>query len=108
MSAITESARGEQCTLKLPGVCCYDPETTVWAHSNRYKDGKGLGRKAVDEAGAYACHLCHMVYDRQHSRPKGMSLLFVERRFTRAMELSRAILIRKGLLTTTSRKVLAC
>jgi hypothetical protein len=97
-SKITRSAQGEDCTLRIPRVCNYDTATTVWAHSNRAKDGKGLGLKANDEAGAYACYSCHCVYDRQHSRPKGMSLQEVEDKFTLAMEKSRQILRDKGLI----------
>jgi len=97
-SKITRSARGEQCTIRLPGICNYDPSTVVWAHSNRSADGKGIGYKASDEAGAYACYACHCVYDRQRPRPKGMTLEYVESKFTLAMEESKQILIGKGLL----------
>ena len=102
MSKITESARGEECTIRLPKVCNYNPETSVWCHSNRSKDGKGMGLKAKDENGAYGCSQCHAVYDRQHSRPKGMSLQEVEDRFTLAMEKSQQILKDKGLIDPKS------
>ena len=98
MSKITQSARNEECTIRLPEVCNYDSSTTVWAHSNRSEDGKGMGLKSNDERGDYACYNCHCVYDRQRPRPKGMTLEFVEDRFTEAMEKSRAILIDKGLI----------
>ncbi len=94
MSAITESANGRECLLLLPGVCRGGTETTVWAHSNSYKDGKGRSLKAHDHCGAYACYWCHAVYDRQMSRPKGLTFNVVEIAFTRAMKLSQAILIR--------------
>jgi len=97
MSKITQSARDEECTLRIPGVCNYDRSTTVWAHSNRGHDGKAMGQKAHDERGAYACYACHMVYDRQHKRPAGMTLVDVETYFTKGMELSRLILMDKGL-----------
>ena len=97
MSKITESAEGEECLLRLPLVCRGGTETTVWAHSNRAEDGKGAGLKANDRCGTYACYFCHMVYDRQYSRPAGLSLAFVETAFTRAMAAAQAILKRKGL-----------
>jgi hypothetical protein len=97
-SKIRQSASGEHCTLRLPGVCREEEGNVVWAHSNRGADGKGGGLKANDEAGAYACYWCHCVYDRQHPRPAGMTLEFVETEFSRAMRESRAILIRKGLV----------
>jgi hypothetical protein len=95
---IRQSARGETCTLRLPGVCRGGTQTVVWAHSNRSADGKGGGLKARDDAGAYACYWCHMVYDRQHHRPASMTLAFVETQFTRAMRESRRRLQAKGLL----------
>lgn len=97
MSKITESAAGQECLLRLPGVCNGDWTTTVWAHSNRYADGKGAGLKAADRNGTYACYACHMVYDRQFSRPASMSLAFVETAFTRAMAAAQVILKRSGL-----------
>lgn len=97
-TAITKSARSQECTMNLPGVCSYDTEKVVWAHSNRSADGKGAGLKAEDQHGAYACYECHAVYDRQASRPPGMSLEYVEDRFTEAMEKSREILRAKKLI----------
>lgn len=97
-SKIRQSARHETCTLRLPGICKVEPGNVVWAHSNRGADGKGAGTKADDSAGAYACYWCHCVYDRQHPRPAGMTLDFVETEFTRAMRESRTILVRKGLV----------
>jgi len=98
MSKITASARGESCTLNLSGVCNYDPDTVVWAHSNQGVHGKGLGLKAKDEYGAYACYPCHMTYDRQRNRPKDMPLSEVEEAFIMGMMKSRRILKDKGLI----------
>lgn len=101
---IRQSARDEDCTLMLTGVCNGDSTTSVWAHSNRGIDGKGLGIKARDENGAVSCSACHAVYDRQAPRPSGMTLEYVEDRFTQAMEVSYAILQRKGLVPNTNLK----
>jgi hypothetical protein len=54
---LLESARDESC------VCCGAHDTVVWAHSNRYKHGKGRGLKANDIFGAYLCHVCHSEFD---------------------------------------------
>ena len=97
MSKITEFARGQECLLRLPGVCRGGTDSTVWAHSNRYADGKGLGKKADDRNGAPACYWCHAVYDRQAPRPAGMSLAFVETAFTRAMQIAAGMLKERGL-----------
>lgn len=58
-SKIRESARGEDCMVRVPGVCNGDPETVVLAHLN----GAGIGRKQADHKGAYACSACHAWLD---------------------------------------------
>ena len=63
MSKITESARGENCTVRLPNVCNGNPETTVLAHINGVRFGHGVGRKVADIHGAYCCSSCHDVID---------------------------------------------
>ncbi|MCA8037094.1 DUF1364 domain-containing protein [Burkholderia arboris] len=102
MSKITESARMESCTLRLPGVCRNDRETTVWAHENVLPGGKALGKKLarVDHRGAYACYVCHMILDGQARRPHGMTQEFVLRRFAAAMAESAELLKAKGLWPT--------
>lgn len=52
---ITNSARNEDCTLRIAGVCNFDPSTTVFAHMN----GGGMGYKHHDIHGCYACSDCH-------------------------------------------------
>lgn len=62
MSKITESARLEDCTVRIPGACNFNPETVVFAHLDKIRFGKGMGIKAkVDDMdlGAYACSGCH-------------------------------------------------
>lgn len=61
MSKITRSARMEDCTFRIPGVCNRDPETTVWCHAPHPK--KGMGIKGPDSWGAYGCSNCHAVMD---------------------------------------------
>lgn len=59
MSKITKSARGEECDVRLLGICNGDPETTVYAH---LPDGSGtgaMGSKSSDLCGVYACSSCH-------------------------------------------------
>lgn len=54
---ITKSAKGESCTIRLPGVCTYDNSTTVYAHISGVRFGHGVGIKT--NFGAYACSSCH-------------------------------------------------
>jgi hypothetical protein len=56
-----ESARGEDCTLQIPGVCNGNPETTVLCHLP--DESKGMGRKSDDICAAYGCSDCHDAID---------------------------------------------
>ena len=57
----TRSAKGQPCTVRIPGVCKPAPEneTTVLAHLNGY----GMGGKHLSIHGAYACAECHRWLD---------------------------------------------
>ncbi|HSH25851.1 MAG TPA: nuclease domain-containing protein, partial [Massilibacterium sp.] len=57
---ITQSAKGEGCTLRIPGVCNHNPETVVFAHVNA---NKGIGSKGHDIHGFACCSACHAHYD---------------------------------------------
>jgi len=75
MSKITESARGENCTIRLPGYCNGNPETVVLAHLNGVRFGHGTGQKVADIHGAYACSDCHDVVDgRQRTNYSALEL----------------------------------
>lgn len=65
MSKIRESARGEECQVRIVGVCTADPATTIWSHARWGAAGKGKSIKALDLAGAYACTACDAAYDGQ-------------------------------------------
>lgn len=56
---LRQSARGQQCQVRIPGICNGDPATTVLAHLS----GGGMGYKRHDIHGAYACSACHDVID---------------------------------------------
>lgn len=95
MTPIRASAKGEQCTLRFP--CCnFNPETTVWCHSNRAEDGKGMGIKARDEEGCYGCSACHAFLDGGYAghMPRGM----VDVHFDIARVISQNMLRQKGLM----------
>lgn len=60
-------SRGQQCTLRIPGVCNNDPATVVPAHiRDRHKGG---GTKASDISIANACSHCHAKFDGQLGAP---------------------------------------
>jgi len=59
MSKLRQSAKGQECTARIPGVCNFRPETTVLAHIN----GAGIGRKDNDLFGSFCCSDCHFYLD---------------------------------------------
>lgn len=68
--AVLDSAKGAPCAFRFPGICQGGTETTVWAHLNGHKFGKGAGIKAHDILGAPACFRCHTYLDVGHgTRP---------------------------------------
>jgi len=58
-SKIRKSARGQLCTVRIPGACNFNPETTIHAHLG----GAGMGRKHNDILGARCCSSCHDAID---------------------------------------------
>ena len=67
---VLDSARGQPCSARFPGICDGNAETTVWAHLNGAAFGKGASIKAHDVLGFHACYACHSYYDVGHgTRP---------------------------------------
>jgi hypothetical protein len=97
MTPIRKSARQEDCTLRFT-VCNGDSATTVWCHSNRLADGKGMGIKANDEAGCYGCAACHAYLDGGWTNDPLATFQRVQERFEQARAESRIKLENKGLL----------
>lgn len=63
-SKIRQSANGQPCMARIPGVCNGRTDTTVLAHLN----GAGVGAKASDHEGAYTCFDCHAWLDGGYAR----------------------------------------
>ena len=59
---IRQAAKGQECTINIPGVCKYDTDTTVLAHINDKHHGTGM--KASDISACFACFDCHNAIDR--------------------------------------------
>lgn len=67
MKSLTDSANGEDCQLRFDGVCLGTTDTTVWAHWPGLDGDRGMGLKALDLCGCYACATCHDLLDgRKH------------------------------------------
>lgn len=88
---IRDSARGEDCSLRMIGVCNFNSETTVLAHLPCGM--KGVGMKSPDIMAVYACSSCHDVLD---GRGKGD---IDWRDILRALAETQCKFFEKGLLT---------
>lgn len=58
MANLKKLARGQECQVRIPGVCNFNSETTVLAHI-RMPGITGTGMKAPDLLGAWCCLACH-------------------------------------------------
>jgi hypothetical protein len=95
---IRQSARGEDCDVRLPEVCTFDPAHTIWSHYRGLAGGKGFAIKSVDAAGAYCCTRCDAVYDGQAPRPEGMTKADVDLAWLQGHIRSLVKLTEKGLI----------
>jgi hypothetical protein len=62
MSRLRDAARGQDCQVRIPGICNFNPETTVLAHY-RLAGTCGVGIKPIDLLGSWACSDCHNAID---------------------------------------------
>lgn len=98
MTPIRRAARGQDCTIGIPGACNHDPATTVLCHSPFLADGRGMGLKAPDEAACFGCSSCHDVLDGRRPRPPGITQLAVEGAFYAGVRRTHEILRADGLI----------
>ena len=62
----TRAARGQQCMVRIPNVCNFNPETTILAHY-RLAGTCGMGIKPHSLIGSWACSSCHDLIDGRRS-----------------------------------------
>lgn len=58
---LRDSAKDQECTMRIPGVCNFDSTTTVLAHISCGQ--KGMGMKGPDMIAVFACSACHDALD---------------------------------------------
>ena len=89
---LRDSAKGSDCQIRLPGICNFNPETTVPCHLN----GGGAGTKHSDLLMAYGCSSCHDEIDRRTRKMDGdaVNLAFYEAIFR-----TQQIALDRGLIT---------
>ncbi len=86
-----DAAKGQPCTMRLPGICNNNPETTVLAHRN----GAGMAYKASDHDAAEMCSACHDAFDGRTRWPEGIDKA---ERFERARLVTITGRIERGVL----------
>ena len=93
---IMQSARGQDCTLRLANPCS-STETTVGCHIGF--NGSGIGTKDSDLFIAYGCSNCHDIIDGKVKRPMGLSRNMMDWCKARAMQETQQKLLDIGLIT---------
>ena len=89
---IRKSARGQECTVRIQGVCNFNPETTVLAHVGK---DRGMSLKCDDSFAVYACSDCHDWIDgRGMVMDEGTRAVYL----LAALERTQSLLIEQGLL----------
>ena len=63
MTKLRASAKGQDCTFQIPGVCNHNPETTVLCHLPDDSGTGKMGGKSEDHIAAFGCCACHDVMD---------------------------------------------
>jgi hypothetical protein len=91
---LRDHARGKDCKIRLPGVCNFNPETTVLCHA-RLAGLTGMGQKAPDLLGAHGCSACH---DEVDGRTRVLEREFVRLCFYEGVLRTQASLIAEGVI----------
>lgn len=58
---LRDFAKGKDCTLRIPSICNFNPETTVLAHLPCGHSGGAM--KSPDQMAVHACFDCHAYID---------------------------------------------
>lgn len=97
MTDLAKLARGEDCQIRVPGVCLRSNETVVCCHV-RMAGISGYGLKAADALAAWGCQACHDFVDNRASTSDGTT--YEERRalLLDGMARTQNILIERGIL----------
>ena len=94
-NALRNSARDQDCSLNIVGICNYDPQTTILAHLPNESGGKGF--KSTDLCAVYACSSCHDAIDGRAAFPPAESD-YRHQYYLRAVIRTQEIMAAKGLL----------
>lgn len=100
---LRESAYQQPCTLRLPGVCADNRETTVLAHAP--EGNKGTALKPSDLWAAFSCYACHDVADGR--APSHLPHSEIDRVWLRAIAETQEYWVREGYITILGFKIAA-
>lgn len=59
---LRDFAKHKPCMVRLPGICNFDPETTILAHIRRANIA-GMGQKPPDTCAVWCCNSYHDLID---------------------------------------------
>lgn len=90
----TKSARGQDCQIRIPGVCNRNPETVVFAHLN----GAGIGAKHAPIHGSYSCSDCHDAVDHRTNISHDYTGNDLKRFHHEAVIRTQIIMVKEGIL----------
>ena len=96
MTPARKSAKGQDCTLCLPG-CRNDTETVVLCHLRMFGGG-GMGCKPPDSEAVYGCDHCHSLIDGRTRLIPELSRLMTWETVARALIRTHRIMRAKGIL----------
>lgn len=95
--ALRQSARGQDCTLRIPFVCNFDTRTVVLCHLPGH--ARGIGTKENDLHGAYGCAACHDLIDGRRPQPPGVTDAMVLDAMLRGLSETQARMVEAGLIS---------
>lgn len=93
---LMQSARGQACSLRLPGICNHRNETVVLAHLPGI--GKSMASKVSDLHTAYACGACHTAIDTFGWERRGLTAAIVLDAMLRGHAETQARMVGMGLI----------
>jgi len=85
MSILRKTAKNQPCMIRIPGICNWNPETTVLCHLN----GAGLAIKSDDTEAAFGCFDCHAAVDGKPTKKHGFSKEEIELMFMQGAKRTR-------------------
>jgi hypothetical protein len=74
---LLDMARGKPCLVRIAGICSFDTDTTIAAHSNSSFHGKAGARKANDEFSVWCCFHCHSWLDQGRASADKKEMAFM-------------------------------